>query len=105
MADLPAHAHAGGDTGVGPDPGSPTGTPRWVKVFGTFAIVLILLVGVVLLAGGGPGGHGPGRHTGFGDPGGKTRPSSAPEGHRPPSSAREGHTPPPGVPHDGAQRP
>ena len=36
------------------------GTPRWVKVFGIIALVLVVLVAVVLIAG--RGGHGPGRH-------------------------------------------
>ncbi|MBI4203331.1 MAG: hypothetical protein HY532_09500 [Chloroflexi bacterium] len=39
------------------------GTPRWVKVSGIIAIVLVLVVAIVLFAGGGPGDHGPGRHT------------------------------------------
>ena len=39
------------------------GAPRWVKVFGVIALVLVALVVVLLLLGGGPGGgHGPGRH-------------------------------------------
>ncbi|MDQ3412220.1 MAG: hypothetical protein M3509_08890 [Chloroflexota bacterium] len=49
MADLPPY----------PDAGDDTGTPRWVKVFGVLALVLILLVVVFLVAGGGPGGHTP----------------------------------------------
>jgi hypothetical protein len=36
--------------------------PRWVKVFGIIALVVILLVGIILIAGVG-GEHGPGRHT------------------------------------------
>ena len=49
-----------------PYPGSPPSTPRWVKVFGTIAIILVLFVLFVLLTGiGGP--HGPGRHKGSGD--------------------------------------
>ena len=40
---------------------SPTGIPRWVKVFGVMAVILVLLVVVVIFTGiGGP--HGPGRH-------------------------------------------
>lgn len=39
---------------------SPSGTPRWVKVFGVIALVLVVLIGVMLVAG---GEHGPGRHT------------------------------------------
>ena len=34
------------------------GTPRWVKVSGIIAIVLVVLVVIMLLT-----GHGPGRHT------------------------------------------
>jgi ABC-type transporter Mla subunit MlaD len=37
-----------------------TGTPRWVKVFGIIALVLVVLVVVMLVTG--RGGHGPGRH-------------------------------------------
>ena len=37
-----------------------TGTPRWVKVTGIIALVLILLIVVVMLT---SSGHGPGRHT------------------------------------------
>ncbi len=45
----------------GPDQGSPYSTPRWVKVFGIIALVLVLLVAVVLITGIGSE-HGPGRH-------------------------------------------
>jgi hypothetical protein len=41
------------------------GMPRWVKVSGIIAIVLVVLFILVLLVG---GGHGPGRHTSSGDP-------------------------------------
>jgi hypothetical protein len=41
-----------------------TGTPRWVKVFGVIALVLILLVVVMLVIG---GNHGPGRHASSGE--------------------------------------
>jgi hypothetical protein len=45
------------------DTSDDTGTPRWVKVFGILALVVVLLFAVLLLARG-PGGrgHGPGRH-------------------------------------------
>ena len=33
------------------------GMPRWVKVFGIIAIVLVLVFVIVHLAGGGLGGH------------------------------------------------
>jgi hypothetical protein len=52
-----------------------TGTPRWVKVFGIVAALLILLFLVSLLAGF-PGGHGPGRHTLSAGAGGHGSPSS-----------------------------
>jgi hypothetical protein len=41
------------------------GTPRWVKVFAIIALVVVLLF-VFLMFTRGPGGHGPGRHTGSG---------------------------------------
>lgn len=72
MTDLPPSPDSNGDTGAGPDRGSPPGTPRWVKVFGIIGLVLILLlVGVKLIGG---GNHGPGRHLRSGDPGGQTQP-------------------------------
>jgi hypothetical protein len=37
------------------------GVPRWVKVSGLVALVVVLLVVVMLLI---PGNHGPGRHLG-----------------------------------------
>jgi hypothetical protein len=54
------------------NPPSYPGTPRWVKVFGIIALVVILLF-VILLFTRGPGGHGPGRHI----------PSGATAGHTP----------------------
>jgi hypothetical protein len=42
---------------------STEGTPRWVKVFGIVALVVVVLF-VVLLIAGGP--HNPGRHLGTG---------------------------------------
>jgi len=75
MADLPPNPETGdntGDgTGVGPDRGSITGTPRWVKVFGIIALIVVLLF-VILLLTGGPGGHGPSRHMAPGGGGGHT---------------------------------
>ena len=44
-----------------------TGTPRWVKVFGGVAVLVVLLFVILLLSGRG-GGHGPGRHGGASDP-------------------------------------
>ena len=53
------------------DPPPYPGTPRWVKVFGIIALVLVLLF-VILLS---PAcRHGPGRHTPPGGPGGHTPP-------------------------------
>jgi len=43
------------------DPGSPPSTPRWVKVFGIIALVVILLFVILMFTGIG-GSHGPGRH-------------------------------------------
>jgi hypothetical protein len=51
------------DTGVGPVREPTTGTPRWVKVFAIIALVVVALFLILLLTGG-PGRHGPGRHTG-----------------------------------------
>jgi hypothetical protein len=65
-----------------PDP-SPNpdiiGTPRWVKVFGTIFLVVVLLF-LILMFTRGPGGrgHGPGLHTPSGNTGGQ----AAPEGGR-----------------------
>jgi hypothetical protein len=44
------------------DPSPYPGTPRWVKVFGIIALVLVLGFVILILTGRG-GGHGPGRHT------------------------------------------
>lgn len=41
------------------------GIPRWVKVSGIIAIVMVLLVIIIMFT----GEHGPGRHAPFGDPG------------------------------------
>ncbi|MGH3985549.1 MAG: hypothetical protein ACRDST_23415 [Pseudonocardiaceae bacterium] len=90
MADPPP------DTGVGPDRESTTGTPRWVKVSGIIAIVLVLLFVIMMFAGIG-GSHGPGRHTPSGGPGGDTPLSSVvTEDHTPSGGDLGGHTPPKG---------
>jgi hypothetical protein len=60
-------------TQVGPDRPVYPGTPRWVKVFGIIALVLVLLVVIIMFTGVG-GEHGPGRHISSGGAG----------GHRPP---------------------
>ena len=85
MADLPPSPDSNGDTsddtGVGPDRGSPPSTPRWVKVFGIIALVLVLLVVIIMFTGvGGP--HGPGRHIPSGDA--VETPSGDPDGYTPP---------------------
>jgi hypothetical protein len=61
------------DTGVGPDPESPK-IPRWVKVFGIIALVIVVLFVVMLFNG---RRHGPARHTPSVDTG-----SQAPKGSR-----------------------
>jgi hypothetical protein len=63
MADLAPHPDSTGDTGdatgVEYGRGSTPSTPRWVKVFGIIALVVVLLF-VILLFTRGP--HRPGRH-------------------------------------------
>ena len=92
MANPPPHRDSnsdiGNETGVGPDREPTTGTPRWVKVFGIIALVVVLLF-LILMFTRGPGGrHGPGRHMGSGNTGDQTPPSRVPEGHAP---LRGGH--------------
>jgi len=76
MADLPPYPDSNSDTGddthVRPGRGAtssaPPGMPRWVKVLGIIALVLVLLIVIALATGlGGP--HGPRRHTPSGDSG------------------------------------
>jgi hypothetical protein len=43
------------------------GTPRWVRVFGIIALVVIMLF-IFLMFTRGPGGHGPDRHVRSTDP-------------------------------------
>lgn len=83
MADSPPHPgareDAEGDPNTGSGPGTPPRTPRWVKVFGIIALVLILLVIALLLFGPdtfGPGQHGPSRHMPGG--GGQSPPTQKP---------------------------
>jgi hypothetical protein len=59
MADQPPYPDSNGDTGVRPDHGSTTSTPRWVKMFGITALVLVLLFVTLHLTGRGLGGHTP----------------------------------------------
>jgi hypothetical protein len=68
------------------DTGATAGTPRWVKAFGAVAAVLVLVFLIVMLTGG-PGAHGPGRHTGSDGRDEQRSPSSAPKEHRPPPGA------------------
>jgi hypothetical protein len=54
MADPSRYADSKSDSGdVAPGP------PRWVKVFGTIAIILVVLFVILHLTGGGLGGHRP----------------------------------------------
>jgi hypothetical protein len=55
MADRPTSPERDGSADGGPT----AGPPRWVKVSGIIVLALVLLVLIVLLAG---GNHGPGRH-------------------------------------------
>ena len=55
MADVSREPDAGGEAD------EPAGAPRWVKVFGVIAVVLLVLLAIMLLSG---GNHGPGRHLG-----------------------------------------
>ncbi|MCA1853166.1 MAG: hypothetical protein LC647_12435 [Beggiatoa sp.] len=56
MADPPRYPDSDSDTGddtrVRPDRGSTTSTPRWVKVFGIIALVVVLLFVILMLGGG-----------------------------------------------------
>ena len=82
MADLRPDSED--EIGTGPDRKSPTGTPRWVKVFGIVALLVLVLVVILAVTGRG-GEHGPGRHA-------------------PGANTDTGHTgPPPGITHTGQQ--
>jgi uncharacterized cupredoxin-like copper-binding protein len=59
MAERPPSPAAGAAPGREPAPG----IPRWVKVFGIIALVLVVLV-ILMLTGVFGEGHGPGRHMG-----------------------------------------
>jgi hypothetical protein len=75
MAETHPNPDSGHDGSVRPDRGSTSGTPRWVKVFGLIALLVVVLFVVVMLIGGGE--HGPGRHAPGGGshmPGGHTGP-------------------------------
>jgi hypothetical protein len=86
-----ADSTASSDSGAASDGPSRPGAPLWVKIFAVIAVVAVIMVAVMLLAG---GDHGPGRHS-SGDAGGPARTSSATQspvvgGHEPPAG---GHTP------------
>jgi hypothetical protein len=89
MTDPSSYPDTDDDIEVPPDPASRRGMPRWVKVSGLVAAVLVLVFVVAQLTGAG-GEHGPGRHSG---------------GDAPPAGVTDdedgGHTPPPGMEHGG----
>ena len=60
---------AGETTSGVPNRDAPPATPRWVKIFGIVALVLIVIVVLAMLLG---GNHGPGRHGGALPTGGAT---------------------------------
>lgn len=81
-----------GDVGLRRESDIASGAPRWVKLFAAVAAAVTILVVALLVAGGGPGAHGPGRHT---NSGGDVTPSSAtgPDraaGHKPTGGANHG---------------
>ena len=95
MAHSPPNPDSGDDAADGASRRSPTGTPRWAKVFVIIALILVLVLVIGLITGrAGPGGHGPARHTGSDDAGGRS----------PPAAVSEGHQWTPGVRQHGAQR-
>lgn len=61
-----------------PSPEPTPGMPRWVKVFGIVAAVVVLALVIVFIASGGE--HGPGRHV----PGNNGDETAPPGGHLPP---------------------
>ena len=67
------------DIGGEHDHGASDNTPRWVKMFGTIALVLVLLFVALQVIGG--GGHGPGRHVSSGDATSDAPPASVTEDH------------------------
>jgi hypothetical protein len=70
-----------------PEPASGRGMPRWVKVSGLIAAVLVAIFVAAQLLGVG-GDHGPGRHIGDDDPAAG-------------ATDHDDNTPPPGMDHDG----
>jgi hypothetical protein len=79
---LPPRSGPAENTHMADSPPYP-GTPRWVKVSGTIAIILAVLF-IILQLTGVIGRHGPGRHGGHGQP------ASAPQG-RTPRGDHSGH--------------
>ncbi len=76
MADSPPAADTADGAGMEPGSAAPAGTPRWVKVSGIVALIVVGLLVVMILAGGGQ--HGPDRHAPSGgqqQPGGHTPPA------------------------------
>lgn len=69
-------------TGPGTDHGATESTPRWVKAFGSIALILVFAFVVLQFVVG--GGHGPGRHVPSGEGGGGTPPTSVTQDHTPP---------------------
>jgi hypothetical protein len=59
MAEPPRHPETGDEPVVAQDFDPSAGTPRWVKVFGLIAVVLVVLFVVLLVT----GRHGPSRHS------------------------------------------
>ena len=74
MTDPASSSEAGPEPRARPDAGSRPPMPRWVKVFGLIALVLVVAVLTLMLTGV-LGEHGPGRHLPGGD---------KPERHTPP---------------------
>jgi uncharacterized cupredoxin-like copper-binding protein len=80
MTDVPPPREQAGRL----DKGSPSGTPRWVKVFAIVGVIFVVLV-VLMLTGVLGEGHGPGRHMGGG--GGSTQVSERAGGPADPGEA------------------
>jgi hypothetical protein len=57
MTDPPPYEDAGSNSGD-----DTVSTPRWVKVFGIIALVVVLLFLILMFARGPGGRHGPSRH-------------------------------------------
>lgn len=57
MADPRRCPDTDDDSRAGSDRGSPPSAPRWVKVSGIIAIILVLLFVILHLTGGGLGSH------------------------------------------------